>query len=102
VNEPSERVQQKWEPVLRPATRQNKDLEQDDHSKESHLALALSRLLQTGLGQRKDQPALIFEGQVFSYEKLERHVRALAASFNAAGLPGGRVGLMLPNSIELV
>jgi hypothetical protein len=28
-----ERVQQKWKPVLRPDTRQNKDIEQDDDSK---------------------------------------------------------------------
>jgi hypothetical protein len=34
-----EHVQQKWIPVLRPNTRQKKDLEQDGDSKKSHLAL---------------------------------------------------------------
>jgi hypothetical protein len=29
---------QKWEPVLRPGTRQIEELEQDDDSKKSHLA----------------------------------------------------------------
>ncbi|MCI0600941.1 MAG: histidine phosphotransferase family protein [Beijerinckiaceae bacterium] len=39
-----ERVQQKWRPVLRQDTRQNKDLEPDDDSKKSHLALALDSI----------------------------------------------------------
>ncbi len=37
--EPLERVQQKWKPVLRPDTRQNNDIEQDNDSKISHPAL---------------------------------------------------------------
>jgi acyl-CoA synthetase (AMP-forming)/AMP-acid ligase II len=63
---------------------------------------ALSRLLQTGLRQYKDQPAILFEGHVLSYDKLEQRVSALAGSFKVSGLSGERVGLMLPNSIELV
>ncbi|MCI0598881.1 MAG: hypothetical protein L0Y50_09020 [Beijerinckiaceae bacterium] len=39
-----ERVQQKWRQVLRQDTRQNKDLEQDDDSKKSHLALASEQI----------------------------------------------------------
>jgi hypothetical protein len=35
----SERVQQRWIPVLRQDARQDKDLEQDGDSKKSHLAL---------------------------------------------------------------
>jgi PilZ domain len=35
-----QRIQQKWNPVLRPDTRQNKQLEQDDDAKISHRALA--------------------------------------------------------------
>ncbi|MCI0736708.1 MAG: AMP-binding protein [Beijerinckiaceae bacterium] len=33
---------------------------------------------------------------------LKRRVSALAASFAASGLRGERIGLMLPNSIDLV
>ena len=42
-----EHVQQKWEPV-RPDTRQNKDLEQEDDSKKSHLALVMCRAIGGG------------------------------------------------------
>jgi long-chain acyl-CoA synthetase len=62
----------------------------------------LSRLLQTGLRQRPDQTAIIFEGRTYTYDVLERRVSALASRFAASGLAGERVGLMLPNSMELV
>jgi acyl-CoA synthetase (AMP-forming)/AMP-acid ligase II len=63
---------------------------------------ALTRLLESGLRQRPDRPAIVFEGRAYTYEALERGVSALAARFSAFGLAGERVGLTLPNSIDLV
>jgi long-chain acyl-CoA synthetase len=63
---------------------------------------ALTRLLESGLRQRPGQPAIVFEGRAYTYEALERRVSALAARFSAFGLAGERVGLTLPNSIDLV
>ncbi|MCI0467966.1 MAG: acyl--CoA ligase [Beijerinckiaceae bacterium] len=63
---------------------------------------ALSRLLQTGLGLRPDGQAIIFEGKSYTYEMIEQRVSALAARFAASRLGGERIGLILPNSVELV
>ncbi|MCI0466555.1 MAG: acyl--CoA ligase [Beijerinckiaceae bacterium] len=63
---------------------------------------SLSRLLRSGLRLRPDKAAIVFEGHTYTYGMLERRVSALAASFAASGLTGERIGLMLPNSIDLV
>jgi long-chain acyl-CoA synthetase len=62
----------------------------------------LPRLLEAGVRLRPKAPAIVFEGKAYSYEQLERRVNACARGLSKAGLVGERVGLMLPNSIELV
>jgi acyl-CoA synthetase (AMP-forming)/AMP-acid ligase II len=63
----------------------------------------IAKLLDTGVKERPDTPAIVSLDDAWSWSELERRTNRLAAHYLALGLnPGDRVASLMPNRIALI
>ncbi|UMO99870.1 AMP-binding protein [Amycolatopsis sp. EV170708-02-1] len=65
------------------------------------MSLSLAAVLADSAGRRPDHPALVFDGEPFSYRELWAGAKRYASALRGQGVGAGdRVVLLLPNTPE--